>query len=98
MSDPIQAAEKLALSVWDFLSEHHVTGSVTDEQRDAIRTAAFKFSREVRPADIWQVTFGRRLAAAVLSWANSGTPGSFKAVEHVSRLYEELRINPPATK
>ena len=53
MSDPIQDAEKLALSVWDFLSEHHVTGSATEKQRAAIRTAAFKFSREVKSGDEW---------------------------------------------
>jgi hypothetical protein len=91
VSDPIQAAERLAIQVWDFLSEHHVTGSATEEQRAAIRTAAFKFSREVKSGDEWQVAYGRRLAGAVLSWANAGTPESLKAVERASRLYEELR-------
>ena len=94
-SDPIQAAEKLALSVWDFLSEHRVAGSVTDEARDAIRTAAFRFSREVQSSDIWQVTYARRLAAAVLVWADAGTEESFKAIERASRRYEEFRLAPP---
>lgn len=92
MIDPIQAAERLAIQVWDFLSEHHVTGSVTKEQRAAIRRTAFQFSRSVPSSDIWQVTYGRRLAAAVLSWANAGTPESLKAVERASRVYEELRL------
>jgi hypothetical protein len=74
MTDPVQVAEKLALICWDFLSDHHVYGSVTDGQRDAIRTAAFRFSREVTPGDAWQVTYGRRLAGAVLAWANDPTP------------------------
>jgi hypothetical protein len=96
-SDPIQAAEKLALSVWDFLSEHRVAGSVTHEARDAIRTAAFRFSREVQSSDIWQVTYARRLAAAaaVLVWADAGTEESFKAIERASRRYEEFRLAPP---
>jgi hypothetical protein len=93
-SEPVQAAEKLALSVWDFLSEHRVAGSVTDEARDAIRTAAFRFSREVQSSDIGQVTYARRLAAAVLVWANAGMEERFKAVERASRRYEELRIKP----
>lgn len=94
-SDPIQAAEKLALSVWDFLSEHRVAGSVTDEARDAIRTAAFRFSREVQSSDIWQVTYARRLAGAVLVWADAGTAGCFRELEHASRRYEEFGLQPP---
>lgn len=48
-SDPIQAAEKLALSVWDFLSEHRVAGSVTDEARSArLATAALRHKLTIR--------------------------------------------------
>jgi hypothetical protein len=67
LRDPRQAAEKLGLQVWDFLADfHHDRESVTEEAWAAIRTAAFRFSREVKPADIWQVTYGRALAGAVL--------------------------------
>jgi hypothetical protein len=53
MTDPKQAAEKLALQVWDFLADlHHDPESVTDEARAAIRAAAFRFSRDVKPSDI----------------------------------------------
>lgn len=83
MTDPVQVAEKLALICWDFLSDHHVYGSVTDGQRDAIRTAAFRFSREVTPGDAWQVTYGRRLAGAVLAWANG--PHSGKPSQRTTR-------------
>ena len=93
MTDPVNAAGKLALAVWDFLSDHHVYGSVTAEQRDAIRAEAFKFSREVRSGDEWQVHYGRHLAAAVLVWANDPSPESMKAVERCSRLFEEKRIS-----
>jgi hypothetical protein len=94
MSDPIQDAEKLALSVWEFLFERQVTGSANEKQRGAIRTAAFKFSREVKSGDEWQTAYGRRLAGAVLVWADAGTEENLKAVERASRQYEELRINP----
>ncbi|MFZ0229923.1 MAG: hypothetical protein WA285_01625 [Mycobacterium sp.] len=95
MSDPIQAAERLATEVWDFLSEHHVTGSATEKQRAAIRATAFKFSREVKSGDEWQVAYGRRLAGAVLAWANDPHPENIKALERASRRYEEYRLTRP---
>lgn len=82
MSDPKQAAEKLALEVWDFLSAyHHDAASVTEEDWAAIRTAAFRFSREVKPADIWEVIYGRALAGAVLVFADDDSPENLRAVE-----------------
>jgi hypothetical protein len=40
--------------VWDFLADYHNDPqSVTEETWAAIRLAAFRFSREVKPADIW---------------------------------------------
>jgi hypothetical protein len=96
MTDPNQAAETLALAVWDFLSAyHHDAASVTEEDWAAIRTAAFKFSREVRPLDMWQVTYGRRLAGAVLVFADDDPPENLRALERASRKFEELRISPP---
>lgn len=92
MSDAKQAAETLALSVWDFLSAyHHDAASVTEEAWAAIRLAAFKFSREVKPADIWEVTYGRALAGAVLIFADDDSPENLRALERASRKYEELR-------
>jgi hypothetical protein len=93
MTDPVQAAEKLALICWDFISDHRVYGSLTDEQRDAIRAEAFRFSREVTPGDEWQTFHGRRLAGAVLAWGQDPSPESWKAVERASRLFEERRIS-----
>jgi hypothetical protein len=97
-SDPVHAAGRLALAVWDFLADiHHAAGlvTVTEETRDAIRAEAFRFSREVKSGDEWQIAYGRRLASAVLVWADAGTEESLKAVERASRQYEELRISPP---
>jgi predicted HD phosphohydrolase len=98
MSDPTQAAELLALDVWDFISDYcHDPASVTDEKRSAIRTAAFSFSREVTPSEAWQVAFGRRLAHAALKYANDATPEHFRALERCSRQFEQLRLSPPPT-
>lgn len=95
MSDPKQAAEKLALAVWDFLAEyHHAPEAFTDERMAAIRTAAFRFSRGVKPADDWRVTYGRRLAGALLMWADDPSPENLRALERASRQYEALRISP----
>jgi hypothetical protein len=90
--DPVQAAENLALSAWDFLAQyHHDRESVTEDAWAAIRLAAFKFSREVKPSDIWQVNYGRALAGAVLIFADDDSPENLRAVERASRKYEELR-------
>jgi hypothetical protein len=96
MSDSRYAAEHFALQVWDFLADtHHADGVVTDEQQAAIRKDAFQFSRNVECSDIWQVTHGRRLAHAVLAWADDPTSENFKALGHASRRYEEFRLAPP---
>jgi hypothetical protein len=94
MTDPKQAAERLALAVWDVLADyHHDPALVTDEAMAAIRTRAFKFSRNVKSCDMWQVEYGRRLAAAVLVWANEPSPESLKPVERCSQAFEKRRIS-----
>lgn len=75
LSNGTQAVEKLALAAWDFLAEYHNDPeSFTEERLAAIRTAAFRFSRGVKPADDWEVTYGRRLAGALLMWADDPSP------------------------
>jgi hypothetical protein len=55
------------LNVCDLISEYrNDPASVTDENKAAIRAAAFKFSREVKSSEDWRVTVGRHLAATVL--------------------------------
>jgi hypothetical protein len=96
MTDAKQAAETLALSVWDLLADyHHEPQSVTDEAREALRTTAFEFSRNVQPSDVWQLPYARGLATAAIMWANDDSPENFRALERASRHYESLRISPP---
>jgi hypothetical protein len=93
MTEPKQATEQLALTVWDFLAEYHNDPqSLTDEHKAAIRTEAFQFSRDVKSSDDWRVTYGRRLAASVMVWANNPSEENFRALERTSRAYEELRL------
>jgi hypothetical protein len=59
---------------------------VTEEQRGATRAEAFRFSREVRSGDKWQVEYGRHLPAAVLVWANDPSPEILKPVERCLKV------------
>jgi hypothetical protein len=93
--NPVQRAEKLAVDVWDFLADHPETSSVTDADKAAIRTTAFRFSREVTPSDVWQVSKGRDLALAVIVWANSSEDDSAKnyaTLKRASQRYERKRL------
>jgi hypothetical protein len=97
LSDPKQAAEKLALAVWDSLAEwHNDPGSFTEERLAAIRTVAFLFSRNVKPSRDWQVLYGRRLAGALLLWADDPSPQNLRSLERASRIYEEMRVSLPS--
>jgi hypothetical protein len=100
LSDPTQqAAELLALDVFDLVADYcHDPASVTADDKAAIRTSAFRFSRTVTPSDSWFVALGRRMAGAALEWANDSTAENFRALARASRAYEAMRINPPADK
>lgn len=94
MTDPTQAAERLALSVWDLIGDQsHDPASVTEDRKAEIRTGAFQFSRTVKSSDNWRVTVGRQLAAAVIAWVNNETAENYRALERKSRQYEQLRLS-----
>jgi hypothetical protein len=95
MTDTKRAAEKLAPAVWDLLNEYrNAPEAFTDERLAAIRTAAFRFSRGVKSSDAWEVVYGRRLAGALLMWADDPSPENLRALERASRQYEDQRITP----
>jgi hypothetical protein len=90
MTDPEQAAEISALQVWDFLTDYHHfrhnAESVTDEAMEEIRNAVFKFRREVKSSDSWQVAYGRAPAYAVLVWADDRWPANLRALERFTTV------------
>ena len=96
MTDPTQAAEKLALDVWDLIADRsHDPALVTDEKKAEIRSAAFLFSRNARGSDYWRVVIGKHLAGALLMWLDDPSPENFRALQRASERFESLRISPP---
>jgi hypothetical protein len=78
--------------VWDLLAAHYEHSSVTQDEMQAIRQAAFSFSRRVKSGDEWQVSLGRALAGAVLMWAASPTEENYARIKYASSEYESRRL------
>ena len=86
--DAYQAAEKLALLVWDIL------GNDPDAaDRETLRGAAAACLKDTwkspRPA---LIDAAREMAFTVLEWCDSSANEAYRKLSRSSRLYEELRL------
>lgn len=93
MSDPTQAAEKLGLTVWDYIADPQAVNK-GEAEREALRKAAndFLFHEDVRKSDAPGVLEARKLAHAVLAWLYADcAPESFRRLQRASQIYERTR-------
>jgi hypothetical protein len=85
--NPIQAAEDLALMVWDII------GNASDAaDSETVRAAAGRaLVSSWRSPRVPRIEMARTLANIALSWAD-GEPNALAALKDASRSYEEHRI------
>jgi hypothetical protein len=91
--DPLKRADDLAVLAFYLVGEHWLgPPSLTDEEAAALRTAAFRFSREVNGSEPL-VSKARDIANAVLELLSQFRTGdSFEKLKKASNAYEQARL------
>lgn len=94
MSHPLERADDLAVLAFWFLGEHWLSRLVTadEEELAALRTDAFRFSREVQGSEPL-VLKAREIANAFLELLSQfQAPDSFEKLKTASQAYEQERL------
>ena len=94
MRPPLERADDLAVLAFWFIGEHWLSRLVTadEEELAALRTEAFRFSREV-PGSGPLVAKARDIANAFLELLSQfQAPDSFEKLKTASQAYEEERL------